>query len=1045
MWQAVTAAILILGSVVGMAQEPTEDDGQVRLPLDTYNQLVDSSRHPVQIPRPAPAAFALGRASVTATVTDEEPRATADVSVELRLSALEDEWMGIPILPAGTPVESVTVNGSPVELLATGDGLVWSVRKAGSYTMSLRYRTDAARSEGGWNAAIPVPAAASIALNASIPGTDLDVSVIPAAGVRTRDQGDRTVVTATIPTTTGVQLVWSTPSKREHAISRARYSGQLAGNAIRWTGELSVDLLGAASATLPLLPTSTTLSGIDVDGEAAPIVIESGQFATVVSGRGRHTITVRFEVPVQHGDGPPQVTVQIPQVPVSAFELTLPGKKEVSVQPAGNVVSRTRGATTVATVNVPMGQRVTFSWSEAVPDTVEARLRTNASVYHLLRADEGILDVRALVQWEITRGEAASLRLAVPDTVQVNRIEAPSGAVADWRLEERDGQRLLEVFLDRQVSDQLLFTVAYDRSLTTGEEVPVPYLTVLDTQRQRGMVALLQGRELTLKPVAEGEATRVGENQLPAWVRQAVEDTVAHTFKYVETPPELVVTAATPERRQGRFDARVDTLASLGEVALDGSASVELNVKSGEIMELELQLPSGVNLLSLTGPSLRSHRLHTPEDGSAQRIDVQFTQEMEGQFRLEVAYERILADGEEAVQVPTVHVNGAEVEQGRIAVEATSAVEVQASTARQLSVVDIAELPQHLVLRTTNPILLAYKYVHADPPPELELTVTRHELAEVQEAAIDRAEYRTLFTRDGMAVTAVTFTVRNSRKQFLRVRLPEEAEIWSAFVDGQQEKPALGEGNSFLVKIINSTRGFPVQLVFAAPVPRVGRLGTIRATLPRPDILVTSSRWDVYLPDGVSYREPSSNMELLIAGDRSMPAELLDIKSRSGDQTPQQTIEPLKVAIPTTGVHYGFEKLYANQKDSEAWIAIPYASGAGAIAGTAVSVAGVLLLWLGALGWWQLVEPRPQRIALALGIIGILVLLVTVGLYGVSPWPAFWLTLLITLGLGWRWYRRSRWEPVEAASDDSSTASTPPPLSTQPPEPPTPDEPPEDG
>ena len=41
-----------------------------------------------------------------------------------------------------------------------------------------------------------------------------------------------------------------------------------------------------------------------------------------------------------------------------------------------------------------------------------------------------------------------------------------------------------------------------------------------------------------------------------------------------------------------------------------------------------------------------------------------------------------------------------------------------------------------------------------------------------QEAVIERAEYHTLFTRDGLYVTLARFDVKNSRKQFLRVELP---------------------------------------------------------------------------------------------------------------------------------------------------------------------------------------------------------------------------------------------------------------------------------
>ncbi len=410
--------------------------------------------------------------------------------------------------------------------------------------------------------------------------------------------------------------------------------------------------------------------------------------------------------------------------------------------------------------------------------------------------------------------------------------------------------------------------VDYDRSLAQDEAVAAPLLSASGVQRQRGMVALLSSKDLTLIPEDEGGATRVGENQLPAFVREEVELTVAHTFKYVETTPSIVIAASQPERKQGRFDAQVDTLVSLGEVTMRCSATIELNVKSGGITDLVLDLPAGVNLLGLAGPSIRTHTVAS--EAGAQRIDVAFTQEMEGQFRLDVEYERIMVDSEAAVEVPTIAVRGAEVEQGRLAVEALSAVEVQASTKTQLTDLDVNDLPQQMVLRTTNPILMAFKYVKAEQPSELVLSVTRHQVVEVQEAAIDQAEYTTLFTSDGLAVTTARFTVRNSRKQFLRVELPEGSTVWSAFVDGRPEKPALGEEeiNEVLIKIITSTRGFPVQLVYATDGEKIRGLGRLRPTLPRPDILVTSSRWDVYVPDGLGYGEPSSNMEIVVSGVR---------------------------------------------------------------------------------------------------------------------------------------------------------------------------------
>ena len=47
---------------------------------------------------------------------------TAEVRVELTVRVLEDDWMGIPVLPAGTPVVSAAANGTPAHLISSPEG-----------------------------------------------------------------------------------------------------------------------------------------------------------------------------------------------------------------------------------------------------------------------------------------------------------------------------------------------------------------------------------------------------------------------------------------------------------------------------------------------------------------------------------------------------------------------------------------------------------------------------------------------------------------------------------------------------------------------------------------------------------------------------------------------------------------------------------------------------------------------------------------------------------------------------------------------------------
>jgi hypothetical protein len=94
-----TAQMLLASST--LAQEPSS--GQVQLPLDEYTRLVEITRQPVTVKRPVPESYALGNAVMTVDVSGEAPRAVATVTVQLTIDVLEDQWVQVPVLPAGTP------------------------------------------------------------------------------------------------------------------------------------------------------------------------------------------------------------------------------------------------------------------------------------------------------------------------------------------------------------------------------------------------------------------------------------------------------------------------------------------------------------------------------------------------------------------------------------------------------------------------------------------------------------------------------------------------------------------------------------------------------------------------------------------------------------------------------------------------------------------------------------------------------------------------------------------------------------------------------
>ena len=194
---------------------------------------------------------------------------------------------------------------------------------------------------------------------------------------------------------------------------------------------------------------------------------------------------------------------------------------------------------------------------------------------------------------------------------------------------------------------------------------------------------------------------------------------------------------------------------------------------------------------------------------------------------------------------------------------------------------------------------------------------------------------------------------------------------------------------------MNRTEGFPVDLIYATQAPTIRRLGSVRALLPRPDILVTESRWDLFLPEGLDYGRPATNMDILSADNRVSGDEMRAALGGLAEQSASpNVIGPLHITVPATGVHYAFRKLYANQGEVEAFASIPYTTASGTALGQLVSLLATGFIWFG--GWLFVTksEKLHQRGQIAVIAGGTVLLVLAVGVYHVSAAPSLFASLI---------------------------------------------------
>ena len=126
--------------------------------------------------------------------------------------------------------------------------------------------------------------------------------------------------------------------------------------------------------------------------------------------------------------------------------------------------------------------------------------------------------------------------------------------------------------------------------------------------------------------------------------------------------------------------------------------------------------------------------------------------------------------------------------------------------------------------------------------------------------------------------------------------------------------------------------------------------------------------------------------------------------------------QPLRITVPTQGVQFAFEKLYANQSSEEAAFSIGYVSAGANQLGLLLSAAGAVLLWIGILA---VANPRirlPRQGTVASIVSGVGLLIFTIGYLGISLVLASSLALLIA-AVAATWWSIQRWRTLRLSPE----------------------------
>jgi hypothetical protein len=320
----------------------------------------------------------------------------------------------------------------------------------------------------------------------------------------------------------------------------------------------------------------------------------------------------------------------------------------------------------------------------------------------------------------------------------------------------------------------------------------------------------------------------------------------------------------------------VKTVVSVGDSQLRLTALCDVTVIQGEAAEFKVPMPPGFDLTAASGTTLES------ADPSGGTLTLRVHEPNQRNHQFLIALERTNRDTK--VDAPLLTFAGAQRETGELLVEGVGAMELVAREAGGLRRMDVREAGPITRSLSHFPLQAAFRYNHrGTDAPKLELEWTQFPDANVLSAVAERAVVTTLTNVEGRSLTEVMLRVRNHAQPFLKVVLPQGAQLLSTEVEGERVKPLQGTDGSRVPLLragLDSSRAYTVSFVYLNNGSRFAKTGTYDMGLPKLDIPINVLTWELSLPDRLEVKQFSGNAfaaELLPGAAEEILAALDDV------------------------------------------------------------------------------------------------------------------------------------------------------------------------
>ena len=456
---------------------------------------------------------------------------------------------------------------------------------------------------------------------------------------------------------------------------------------------------------------------------------------------------------------------------------------------------------------------------------------------------------------EITRAGLFQLSFPLPDGLEVESLSG--SALHHWAELSENDQRTIVLHLNGKTIGSQSFSLVLSGPAPTEEgDWDIPRLMINQATRQTGELVVRPTTGIRLRTVSRQNVSETDPRAMGGTGQGSL------AFRLLQRDWTLVLGI---EKLDPWITGQVLHEITLREGQTRSALLADFNVQNASIRSLQVNLPidseDEVKTLRAIGGTI-SDLIRTAPNSNI--WEIQFKRRVVGRIQFQIEFERRGDREQDRERLSPAEFPAARQLSYFFAVRAGGRLELAHETLSEgWQRADWNGVPQTLrEAGNQNPPTLVLRSV--TPPDPLEITVTRHSLADALKLRVAKGSLTTVVSPTGNQLTAVEMTVEVIQRSSLSVQLPRKGDLFSIFVNGESvntirldEQP-----NTWQFYILPGIDDRTANVRFVYSVPG-GRLGNLDLISPQMNVPLENITWQVFAPKGYELIDNDGNLEFV--------------------------------------------------------------------------------------------------------------------------------------------------------------------------------------